>query len=704
MNNIINLDRNHSILTPILTAIAILAMAVIGIAVYGASTINLIVFALFIILYVQLPGMFVLSKLKIIPQHISTAIALGLFSGWSLEILTYFVSDLIHTNLLLWILGPLMTLAYLYERLRVTKEGLLLCRINPRRVSVFFCVFILLILTYSLLNTQYLYLSPILSDFTHMNPDKAYHMGLINSLSHDYPLESPWVQGVFINYHFFSEILYSIPVRLFGLDADFILMSCGPYLTAYSFGITTYSFFREMSAKPERAGLYSLLLILSNIYVSKSQFASLAFKFILINDNAAGYGISATFATLILLKFWYKDWSDNARINPGMLALLTLFVMVTTGIKGPMGGVLVAGLWGTYFLGLILKKVPANLVYQLIIISAAFYVVYHFVLGSKGQSNASGASFIDFATITDIAFWKKPLIAAMKAHGIPSVVRLMVILATYLVFFLSAYFLPFIIGYLREFVLVVTKRRDFDYVRIVIYAECLVGFVALMILNYSGHSQIYFGLITVFLAPIIAYWLFEDMESWELKTLISRMTVSVCRILFIVTIAVSTATLGMYYFGHIKSAIRATDRHIVYSQYLSISTDEYEAMKWIEENTEPDALLATNRYFSVEPEAFSCANRWSNRFFLYSVYSNRFCYIEGSGYDIPTSKWYKRYEMLMTNSEMFNVNSDSRADVAKSLGVDYVVVSKRFSKVPDLSNSEYNKCFDNDAITIYQIN
>ena len=106
---------------------------------------------------------------------------------------------------------------------------------------------------------QFRYLTPGLSDFTIMNSDKAYHMGLINSLSHDYPMQSPWVSGKYITYHIFSEILLSIPVRVFGVPVDTMMLSFGPIWTAYTFSLSTYSFFREMSRRPERAGVYSLL-------------------------------------------------------------------------------------------------------------------------------------------------------------------------------------------------------------------------------------------------------------------------------------------------------------------------------------------------------------------------------------------------------------------------------------------------------------
>lgn len=698
------LNNNISkIIIPVISAIAIIAMALIGIMVYGAQLSNLLIFGAFILLYVQLPGLLINKFIKLPVVHMSTRLLLGLFSGWALETLVYFINDLNGNNILLYIVGPCLSIAYVAKCIKLGRKELTLSRFNPTKLSSCFCIFFVCILLYSLINTQYLYLSPELADFTHMNPDKAYHMGLINSLSHSYPLQSPWVQGAYINYHFFTEILYSIPVRLFGLGADFILMSCGAYLTAYTCGLAFYSFFKEMSSKPHRAGIYCLLLFASNIYVTRNIRTSLAFTFILINDNAAGYGIAATLATLILLKLWYEQFNHNDKRTYVTLILLTMYVMLTTGIKGPMGAVLIASLWGTYLLGLILKKVPAKLIAPLILLTVGFYIVYHFVLGSKGQSNANGASFIAPATIIDIAFWKKPLIALLKRFGTPRIIRLVIVLFVYIVVFFSAYFLPFILGYLRELYLVLSKKRDFNLPRIVIYAECCVGFICLMILNYSGHSQIYFGLVTAFLAPMVAYWFFEDMELASVKSKLSKFALRLSAITFGIAIVLSTYQLGVYFKNHYQSAVNATNAEATYNKYTSISNSEYEAMRWVEQNTDQDSVIATDRYYSVDPINYSIANRWDNRFFLYSVYSNRYFYIEGSGYNIPNSRWADRLDMVELNNKLYDVNNESRGELANELDIDYVIVSKRFTNIPDLTNDDYSKCFENEDIIIYKI-
>ena len=241
----------------LLTAVS---MWLVAVFVYGASVADTLLLIGFMLFYVQLPGLYLISLAGFKGNHMCTDLALGIFAGWSMNVLVYFISDKIPTDILIYMTGPLLSLLYLFRLYAKKQVPLVAGRFHFSKLSVAFCIFMTIVLFYCFSNVQYRYLAPELADFTIMNSDKAYHIGLINSLSHDYPMESPWVSGRYITYHIFSEILLSIPVRLFSVPSDFVMLSFGPMWTAYTFGLSTYSFFREMSSRPDRAGIYSLLL------------------------------------------------------------------------------------------------------------------------------------------------------------------------------------------------------------------------------------------------------------------------------------------------------------------------------------------------------------------------------------------------------------------------------------------------------------
>jgi hypothetical protein len=60
-------------------------------------------------------------------------------------------------------------------------------------------------------------------------------------------------------------------------------------------------------------------------------------------------------------------------------------------------------------------------------------------------------------------------------------------------------------------------------------------------------------------------------------------------------------------------------------------------------------------------------------------------------------------EMIDNTNEMIDPANDARGDLARSLDVDYVVISKRFHNVGDLSSEDYTLVFSNDDMDIYEV-
>lgn len=681
----------------LLCLFAVIAMIVTGLTVYKANWPALLLFLGFALIYIQFPGQLMLKLAGFRAAHLSTLLAAGFFAGWAWVTLQYFLTELIRTNLVLYAAGPVCTAVYLLIVFRSRRqEGAFPFRFRFSRLSVAFCLFVTLGFLYTMLETQYLYLSPEVDEFISMNPDKGFHIGLINSLSHGYPLECPWFSGLYFNYHVFTELLYSVPVRLFGLTADVALLTCGPFMTVYAIGVSMYALFREMCSRARRAGLYCLTVLLSNIFIARGIDVSLAFLFLFRNENTAGYGVSCTLVLVILIREWYRAFSAESASSQRLLLLVIAMLMLVTGIKGPFGIVILGACWGTFALGLILRKVKFCAVLPITLMTAGFLLVYMTVLGSKGQGT-TGQSLFALATIINITFYKSALVALMKSIGLPLIFRYAVLLTVFTVFLLTVFFVPFVIGYIRELALVLTGKKEFDFSRVLVYAASLLGFLALMVLNYHGHSQVYFGFVTVFFAPLIAFWFFEDME--ENRGLLMNLI----RGLFIATLILTSVGLFAHMGSLFSSARDASDPAADASRYKSLSHDEYEAMRWIDSHTPKDALLATDRYYSLPPEEYDCTDRWHNRFFLYSDYSNRICYLAGCGYNLPASEVNRLKERIELNDRLYDRTNAKRGDLARNLGIDYVVVSRDFTDAGDLSSDDYHLCFSNDDVDVYEI-
>ena len=65
--------------------------------------------------------------------------------------------------------------------------------------------------------------------------------------------------------------------------------------------------------------------------------------------------------------------------------------------------------------------------------------------------------------------------------------------------------------------------------------------------------------------------------------------------------------------------------------------------------------------------------------------------------------WPNRKKMIETNQKLYDASNEERGDLARSLDIDYVVVSKRFSGDLDLENKDYKLCYTNKDVDVYKI-
>lgn len=679
---------------------AMLAMGVISIVCFKADIVSLCVFSLFLLFYVILPGLMIIRLLCLELKHRSTELATGFFVGWALVIVEYFITEIVSTNIILYVLGPILSVIYIIQCVR--DKSFQIQRIRFEKIPTAFFVFAALVLLYSLLNTQYDYIAPAISEYTYLGSDKAYHIGIINSLVEGYPAENPWVYERTLSYHLFTEMLYSVPVRLFGLSSDMVMLACAPYMIGIVFSVSLYSFFVELVSNKQRAGLYCLATLGSNMFMIKGFASSYAFVHVFSNVNSFCFGICALFVVIPMLRC-LNPATDNKKVSiKGCwreLLIVVVLIMLATGIKGPVSAVFIAGLWGTLLLGLILRKTSFKVACPVVVLTIVFAIVYFGLIGTGAGESSSGESLFSLGEVAEIGFFKSELVASLKVMGIPELVRKILLLAVFMLFYLTAFLIPFVVGFIRELILVFRGEKQYKIERVTIYASSFVGIIAMLILNYNGHSQVYFGFVTTFLVPVIAFWLFEDLSIS--KSIWTRLL----RAVFAIALAVTSLTMVMYYSQQISSSVRYyNDPSVLASKtYNNITCEEYEGMNWIKNNTERDALIISDRYYSVDPNVYDYMNRWCNTHFLYAAYSQRKQYLEGSGFSLGDADFWLRKRMIDTNNSMYDVNNSDRGKVARKLGADYLVVSKRFNNPGNLENRDYKLCFTNEQIDIYEI-
>ena len=703
VEDMVTAQTRASTLIKAISTAAMAAVVIISFAVYHASMPKLAVFVLFVLLYVQIPGLLVIRTLNIRTIHISVDLLLSFFTGWAMVIAEYFLCDLLNNDLILYLVGPIYSGLYIYFLITKRFAPAVIGRLSLLRIPAGMYAATAILMVYVFLHTQFMYLSPELCSDVYASIDKVYQMGLSMSLSRDYPLACPWVDGVIEYYHLYTQILFSVPLTLFGLSPDFITMSCAPYLTTYTIALGFYALFRHFCARKDRAGLYTLSVLLSHMFIARTATASYMFRILLVNDNHGGFAIACLMACAIMMDICLKKRAEEPRSGYKEIVLLTALAMLLTGIKAPVGLVLAGGVIGTFLLGLILKT-PVLRIAALptATISAGFIATYMFLLGSDPTSGATNETLINFGRMTGICFWKYPLIESLQKIGIPGPVRLLCILAVFACFFFTIYTIAFAAGYIREFVLIVTKKKDYDFARVCVYATALVGFVLMMFLSYEGHSQVYFGTATTAFAPLIAFWFIEDRPSFKSKPVIFLYKASLVWFFSVIILTSISLFAGMYIVA--PSAAYHAQPEATYNPYQSLSSDEYDAVMWLKDNTPEDSLIASQMYASVSPEDFDYHDRWSCCHFLYAAYSCRMFYLEGSGFSLETYEAPLRLKMIRNTDKLYDPKNSGRGDLARSLGVDYVMVTKKtHPATPDLSSDDYKPVFSNDDVDIYEV-
>lgn len=680
---------------------AVAAMVLVSVTVYHTNAVRIIIFLAYLLFYAQIPGALICRLLKIKTGHCSSDILLNFFSGWALTVGLYFLSDAIGSDILLLSAGPLMSAAYIILLFKDRSSVSRLRDISPQDIPVSFYIYIVLLMAFVMLTTQYLYMSPEYVSHIYVSMDKSYEMGLISQLAQGYPLRNPWVAGRNVHYHIFTQILLSIPVRHFGLTPDFAVMTCGPLLTVYTFGLGVYSMFRYFSRHPERAGLYSLSVILAHMFVAREPYASYMFRILLTNENYAGHAVVCCVVWVILLDIYLRSADEKRGIRAAQCVMLAVMMMLLTGIKAPVGLVMLGALIGTVILAAILRKADRRVLPATALSFIGFYIVYKTVIGSEGTSGIGGESIIGFGNVANLSFWKGPLIDLMNSAGFPYVLRLAVVFAVFSVFFFSIYLVPFVIGYIRELFLVLKGQKDYDIARVTVYAAAFVGFFLMMLLSYYGHSQIYFGTVDVLFAPLIAFWFFEDTgtgsASWMQKL---RRFAVIC---FFVVLIPSSAVLAWHYTTLMPKVIKHADPHSKFNKYMSLSSKEFDAVNWIHDNLDDDVLIATQMYASVSYDDYNVERRWDSLHFLYAAYSLRRFYLEGSGYTFSFEEIETKAEMELNEKKLFEPENPDRGDLARELGVTHVMVTKKIHPVGDLSNDDYSLIYSNKDIDIYEV-
>jgi len=104
--------------------------------------------------------------------------------GFAINVLLYYVTLTVKSNLLLYIICPLISVIWIINTVKgKSKEDVLGAMNLFRSTPATFYIFSALVFMYSIISTGYTYISPKYAAYSYLNIDFLYHGGIVNALS-----------------------------------------------------------------------------------------------------------------------------------------------------------------------------------------------------------------------------------------------------------------------------------------------------------------------------------------------------------------------------------------------------------------------------------------------------------------------------------------------------------------------------------------
>lgn len=693
-NEYYDINNIGSTLVKCISIAVLVAIVFRHIVCYDVNLFNLLVFAVFVFFFVQIQGLGIVNLFKIRFGSLSGKIMTGFFIGFAANIVEYYLSVFFHSNLFFFV-GCGAAIGYLLWGAIKQKR----CFLPAFRISSTYYVLVALLLLLSMMDVQLTYIRPDISNVSNVDQDYLYHMSLINSISNSFPINNPDLFGETIHYHFFSDLIYAIPVRVFGLSSKFVVFDCMPYLNTFIVSLSLYSFYHTAIDNRKMSGAYSLLTLCSfasiplmingNMVLSDGNLLG----HVVTNINAMGLGLSS--ACCFISNFIeFERTEDCGRGLFIRIMVLCLLMALVVGIKAPIGIVIIAALWGSIILGLFFGIRSSKILASLLLISVIGILVYCLIVGSDNGAGATiGFFFKEKAKAMPL--WIPISTKLIEAH-VPVFVIKLLLSAIYILILLGVYCVVFTIAYVRELILVFNRTKPYVVSKVLVYAIIPVAFIIYEVVIFPDYhsSELYFLFIASSFIPLVTFWFIEDIKERN------NVTIEIIKIIFVVCSCVGIVAMLLFINTHFSNGIYNIKSN---NQYDIVTSAEYEGLCWIKDNTPKDSLLAVDRYQRVAPENYDYLTMHHNTFFGYSAYSQRNCFLEGSGYTLRVSRSNEITKWTSINNRFFDPADSKRGELARQIGIDYVIVSKRLHPIGSLENEDYTLCFRNKDIDIYII-
>ncbi len=646
----------------------IIALIILNLAVlihYGAEPNHLVRFLMAILFFTLLPGLLLLDCLHIYDDD-GYKLVLAVIAGIGLDIILYIVAAILGWW---WLfnLGAGMVLLALIIKKRLLPNIRLLANLPDRLGWRDW-------LALSLLSSLLLGLLAVFQFIPNPLPggtssliyyiDQPWHLGNIAEIKNHWPPQDPRLAGYSFNYHIFVYIFIAFLAHVTGITLPALYFRLSIWLLVTLLFAAVY--FTGCRWFDRRAAGW---LHIAVFFSMGTLLLSYPFNIFLISlFTSPTYLLAAIFTLALLVEL--RTYMQGR--SPARLVLIILLVTGLTGAKGNFFPVLYCGLlaYGIYNLVGFRKDSRINIL--LATTAVPFVLVFAYIFKGGGSE---GLNIVPLEVVRYTHLFNS--LSSWLGQGDASWL-IWAVLPIYLAALLSVR-LPALLNLGRN--LAATRHR-LSFEQVFMTATIAVSLIAGLTLSYRGRSEYFFIFIGLICLNLLAAgYLLEVYKSHRSRWLQLFMTM-------LIVIAVADTGLSARHLPQLIPEMTAVS-------YQPLTPSLHQALLFLRDNSEPDALVASYRAFIYSPD--------DPRFFYYSAFAERRMLAEGWGYMSIQRQWaaQARYADMAT---LYTTRDEELAgSILIKYDIDYVIVENQINQHLWFNSGRYlQPVFENGDLEIYR--
>jgi len=659
------------------------------------NTIEALKFALFVFIYIYIPGSLLTTRLLRIDDSlrlITLSTAIGtIICGLSYILFKFLEIDRFWylyaiTSLIIYSIYFLNKKIIVFNYPKITIKWLFLS-------SIIGITIILYAHSNQILSKYFL-------DGTIMSPDQNFHLGLISQMKKEWPVTDPMLAGLHFKYHYFFHIIIATSDNFLNISSSLIYTDI--YYIFLLFGIVicfiylTKKYNNNISVTSSI--LLSILLLFFSGPVSLLPFSEINLQNILLNGrfipipnywilSSRDIFLGSSPSLVIGFLFFFPLLNETiCYINYAKGSSLILIVILIIGcmiIKGSFIPNYILGV-ALYFIYLNIfnhdREIKINTRNIFIITSILFMIIYYIYFnGGIVSHQFIGIKYFNILEDNKIFEIYSPSINSFLLNIFGSNLTYKILGNIFLIF---TSFAPLIIGNIYLFFLAFS-RKDKDILFLIFTA--IAGIIISNFTSFHDGNELHFYL-SIF--PLVAL-----LGSIGILNLLKKPKFFINYIYILITLI--SILNGFYYLlsfntKYFDANISRQNNHYKNNSFL------YEGQIWLKNNTENFSILAINR--------FAHENIEKNKKCDYSSNSERGVFLECSYYYRFKDKDEVEKRMSILNRVFYEADVYYLQLLKNKYKVTHLVVEKNDQYVVRLPASHLIRIYDNPEISIFKIN